>query len=254
MVISFALLNPSKQPTHVTSISSASNLRKLASSCRHAWRTKGLQVTNWGNVFVLKLELLGDIAQIYKNYLDGMDWETLSTWLGTCVLGDGPFVSLPLLSFWPQLCLFCVGLTLIVLSQDWLGAGVRASRSQPQMWEKSVVVQLCLFGLSHTRARWHSVRSKISGTAAWWLMQLNKSWCWHSITITSPIVSNAFARWIAQTFGRVHKYSYFITVGRVRGKMTWYLCGRKVSVTFFGQSIPLSNFIANIAPISSFVG
>lgn len=62
------------------------------------------------------------------------------------------------------------------------------------------------------------------------------------------------ARWIAQTFGSILKYTYLITEGRVRGKMTWYLCGRKVPVTFVGQSIPLSVSIANIVLISSLVG
>lgn len=98
------------------------------------------------------------------------------------------------------------------------------------MWEKFVVVQLCLFGLWNTQARRHSVRSKISGTAAWWLRQWNQSWCWHSTTITNPIVSSAFARWIAQTIGSTLKYTHLITTGPVRGKMTWCLCGWKVPV------------------------
>ena len=113
------------------------------------------------------------------------------------------------------------------------GTGVRTSRPQTQIWKECVVLQLCLFGLWNTRARRHSVRSKISGTAAWWLMQLNKSRCWHSTTITNPIVSNASARWIAQTFGSTLKYTHLITAGPIRGKMTWYLCGRKVPVTFW---------------------
>ena len=98
------------------------------------------------------------------------------------------------------------------------------------------------------------MRSKIRGTAAWWLMQLNKFWCWHSTTITNPIVSKAFARWIAQTFGSTLKYTYLITAGRVHGKMTWYLCGWKSLVTFIGQSMPLSACIANIVLLSSLVG
>lgn len=165
-----------------------------------------------------------------------------------------PFGSPQLLSCWPKLCLCCTGRTLLVLPQNWLKVGVITSRSQAQICEKFVVLQLCLFGLSNTQARWHSVWSKISGTAAWWLMQLSKSWCWPSTTITSPIVSNAFARWIAQTFGSILKHTHLITAGRVHGKMTWYLCGRKVPVTFFGQSIPLSASIANIVLISSLIG
>lgn len=165
-----------------------------------------------------------------------------------------PSGSLQLLSFWPKLCLFCIGVSLKVLPQNWLRVRVITSRLQTQIWEKFVVLRRCLFGLSNTQARWHLVRSKISGTAAWWLTQLSKPWCWHSTTITNPIVSNAFARWIAQTFGSIHKHTYLITAGRVHGKMTWYLCGRKVPVTFFGQSIPLSASLANIVLISSLVG
>lgn len=164
-----------------------------------------------------------------------------------------PVGSLQLLSFWPKLWLFCIRVTLRVLPRIWLRVEVITSRPRAQTWEKFVVLQLCLFGLSNPWARWHSVRSKISGTAAWWLMQLSKSWCWHRSAVTNPMVSNAFARWIAQTFGSILKYTYLITVGRVHGKMTWYLCGRKVPITFFGQSILSSASIVNTGLTSSLI-
>lgn len=142
--------------------------------------------------------------------------------------------------------------TLAVLLQDWLGTeGQNLQTSDLNIGD--VCSCSVLFGLPNTPSRRYSVRSKISGTAAWWLMQLNKSWCWHSTAITNPIVSNAFARWIAQTFGSILKYTYLITAGQVRGKTTWYLCGQKVPVTFTGQSIPLSASIANVVLIFSLV-
>lgn len=67
-----------------------------------------------------------------------------------------------------------------------LEPGIRTSRLQTQMWEKFLVLQLCLFGFWNAQARRHSVRSEISGTAAWWLMQLSKPWCWHGTAATIP--------------------------------------------------------------------
>lgn len=122
------------------------------------------------------------------------------------------------------------------------GGKIRTSRPQTQMREKFLVFQLCLFGLSNTQARRHSVRSKISGTAAWWLMQLNESWSWHGTTITNPIVSN-FCQTDCSTLWTRSQVHILNHCRPSSWKNDMVLVWVEGSCHFLGQSIPLSAFI-----------